>query len=413
MKQVKRTLTLLVFAFAFMLIAKPISAEAAAPKLNKSKVTIIVGNGKQLKVKNTKKKVKWSSSAKKIAYVDKTGYVSGQKKGTAVITAKVGTKKLTCKVTVKEKPQISSKSETLCVGGKGYLYVTGTAKKVTWKSSKPKVVKVNKKGVITGKKLGKATITAKVGKKTMKCKVTVSKAVKVQQSSLAIENGGVIELDYYSNNVSVKSADSTIAKVGLTDWGNYAEVEVYGVKTGTTTVIITNDCNKEAVTVKVTVNKPEAKGGQILVDWLIQNGELTDDGHIGIQQINDTETLSYAIEYNPLDDVVVMGYVEVTDSTMEAGIINLDYRTNAGTVSVMYSTLEAWEILTTNADFNTYEGQGFIFTDAWTLTVASETLQEKANDITAKTLSELEKLLNEKANLSFVDFGMNGIVLEG
>lgn len=51
-------------------------------------------------------------------------------------------------------------------------------KNVIWKSSNKKVVKVNKKGVITGKKAGKATITAKlkVGGKTLKakCKITVT-----------------------------------------------------------------------------------------------------------------------------------------------------------------------------------------------------------------------------------------------
>lgn len=51
-------------------------------------------------------------------------------------------------------------------------------KNVTWKSSNKKVVKVNKKGVITGRQAGKATITAKlkVGGKTLKakCKITVT-----------------------------------------------------------------------------------------------------------------------------------------------------------------------------------------------------------------------------------------------
>ena len=46
-------------------------------------------------------------------------------------------------------------------------------KKIKWSSSKKKVAKVSKKGKVTGLKAGKATITAKIGKKKLKCAVTV------------------------------------------------------------------------------------------------------------------------------------------------------------------------------------------------------------------------------------------------
>lgn len=47
--------------------------------------------------------------------------------------------------------------------------------KVTFKSAKPKIASVNKKGVITGKKPGKTKVTIKAGKKTVKVTVTVKK----------------------------------------------------------------------------------------------------------------------------------------------------------------------------------------------------------------------------------------------
>lgn len=78
-------------------------------KLNKTKATIYVGKTVTLKVKGTKKKVKWSTSKKKVATVNKKGKVTGKKKGTAKITAKVAGKKLVCKVTVKKaKKQVPS-----------------------------------------------------------------------------------------------------------------------------------------------------------------------------------------------------------------------------------------------------------------------------------------------------------------
>lgn len=78
-------------------------AIAAAPKLNKSKVTMYVGAKCTLKVKKTKSKVKWSSSKKKVATVTSKGVVMAKSAGKANITAKVGSKKLVCKVTVKKK----------------------------------------------------------------------------------------------------------------------------------------------------------------------------------------------------------------------------------------------------------------------------------------------------------------------
>lgn len=49
--------------------------------------------------------------------------------------------------------------------------------KATWKSSNPKVATVSSKGKVTAKKKGAATITAKVGKTTYKCKVTVLRPI--------------------------------------------------------------------------------------------------------------------------------------------------------------------------------------------------------------------------------------------
>ena len=77
----------------------PDAADAAKKiKINKSKVTIKVGQSVKLKV--NVKKAKWSSSKKSVAKVSK-GKVTGVSKGTAKITAKKGKKKATCKVIVK------------------------------------------------------------------------------------------------------------------------------------------------------------------------------------------------------------------------------------------------------------------------------------------------------------------------
>lgn len=77
----------------------------------------------------------------------------------------------------KTRVSLSSKKVTLCVGDKTTLRLTGAkAKKVKWSSSNKKVATVNRKGIVTAKKAGKAVITAKYGKKKYRAKITVVKA---------------------------------------------------------------------------------------------------------------------------------------------------------------------------------------------------------------------------------------------
>lgn len=76
------------------------NVRAASAKLNKKSVTMWVGDTLQLKVSNTKDKVKWSSNKKSVATVSAKGKVKAKKSGKAVITAKVANKKLKCKITV-------------------------------------------------------------------------------------------------------------------------------------------------------------------------------------------------------------------------------------------------------------------------------------------------------------------------
>lgn len=59
-------------------------------------------------------------------------------------------------------------------------------KKIKWTSSKKSVATVNNKGVVVAKKKGVATITAKIGKKKYKCKVTVNNKPKGSNKSQVV-----------------------------------------------------------------------------------------------------------------------------------------------------------------------------------------------------------------------------------
>lgn len=66
------------------------------------------------------------------------------------------------------KVKLNKTAAKITVGKKLTLKVKGTKKKAKWSSSKKAIASVTKKGVVTGKKAGKATITAKVGTKKYK-----------------------------------------------------------------------------------------------------------------------------------------------------------------------------------------------------------------------------------------------------
>lgn len=105
MKMTKRMLCLLMMFAMILSTVDSIDSQAKkkTPKLNKKNLTLMVGKSAKLKVKNTKKKVKWTSSKKSVASVSKKGKVKAKKAGKTTITAKVAGKKLKCKVTVKKK----------------------------------------------------------------------------------------------------------------------------------------------------------------------------------------------------------------------------------------------------------------------------------------------------------------------
>ena len=115
MKQRKIVSFSLIFALILGMLIAPNQADAKKKKkvaLNKTKLTLTVGKSYKLKLKNNKKKIKWSSSKKKVATVSKTGKVKAKKAGTTRITAKVGKKKYVCKVTVKNKKKTTKTTKT-------------------------------------------------------------------------------------------------------------------------------------------------------------------------------------------------------------------------------------------------------------------------------------------------------------
>lgn len=129
---------------------------------------------------------------------------------------------------------------TMTAGYTMKLKVTGTNKKVKWSTSNARIATVSKTGKVKGIKPGKATVTAKVGKKKYRCAVTVKKApntpftLSLNRDSLTLRVGGTFQLKatctpavgadivWSSGNSSV----ATVSKNGLITARGEGETEI-------------------------------------------------------------------------------------------------------------------------------------------------------------------------------------------
>ncbi|EST52597.1 hypothetical protein T458_16645 [Brevibacillus panacihumi W25] len=150
----------------------------------KTKISMDKGDTETISLKYdgsklTGSKADWSTSKSSVATV-KNGVVTAKGAGTATITAEYKNEKVKIEITVsdsKDKLSVDDDSISIKVGKTETIKVTYNGKKVSgsdvkWSTSKSSVAKV-KDGVVTGKKKGKAVITAKYKGEEVEIRVTV------------------------------------------------------------------------------------------------------------------------------------------------------------------------------------------------------------------------------------------------
>ncbi len=143
--------------------------------------------------------------------------------------------------------------------------VLSDGKKVSYKSSKPSVASVDKKGVVTAKKTGKATVTVRKGKlKLATCKITVvaaPKKVSMSKTKATLEMGKSLQLkaklpkNTASNQLKWKSNNKKVATVDENG-------KVKAVAAGKAKITVTT-FNKKKATCLLTVTKA-SNGGEEL-----------------------------------------------------------------------------------------------------------------------------------------------------
>jgi uncharacterized protein YjdB len=214
-----------------------------------------------------------------VATVDSKGKVTAKKAGSATITAKSNNaKSATSKITVKNRSvtsvSVSPTSKTIEVGATTTATASikptnSTIKTVSWKSSDSKIATVDSKGKITGKKAGKATITATTtdGKKTAKVTVTVqakkvavkSVSINAPTKTITVGKTTTVKATFNPTNASNKGVTwkSSNTKVATID----ANGKITGKKAGKTTITVTTKDGKKtsSVTINVNATKPIGK----------------------------------------------------------------------------------------------------------------------------------------------------------
>lgn len=161
-----------------------------------------------------------------------------------------------------KKSKSLEKEAKISVGEILKLKINNTKNKVTWKSSKPAVAKVNAKGQVVGRKAGKATITGKVDGYTFIWKVTVKgvdnskKLISVEKKSLKFSGKTTLKVTYHgTGTIYYNIRNSAIVSAKWKKWnGKTINLELTGKEKGTTMLTLyCNQCkNKVLIPVEVT-----------------------------------------------------------------------------------------------------------------------------------------------------------------
>lgn len=240
-------------------------------------------------------------------------------------------------------PVISKKTITLTVGKSITLKVKNAKGKIKWKSSNSKIASVSKRGKVTGKKTGKAKITATVNKRNYNCtvivkadrKVTKVTNVKLNKKNITLKAGKV-----YTLKASVSpSKASNKALVWKSSNNSIASVNSKGVvsakKAGTVTITATaKDGSKKKASCKVTVKKTSKPASDKRVSKIIVSSKKS-------VNINGTLQLKVSVQPSGLSKTFTWKSNNTKIATVSStGLVK---GVSAGTVKITVTTNDKWK----------------------------------------------------------------------
>lgn len=324
----------------------------------------------------------------------------------------------TVTVEAASKVKLNKKKATVYVGKSTQLKVTGTKKKVTWKSSNKKVATVTRKGKVTAKKKGTATITATVSGKKYTCKVTVKdialKSISLNKTSLTLDSG-----NKYKLKVKYNPSNTTVSK-GVT-WSSSNSSVVTVDKVGN---IRASSVGKATITAKVgtkkakcvvTVKKQESsteKNLRLLKEFISKYGNENNNGDKFIKwtENEDDSTYSFGIIYeektNRFEFLYLMTNGDFADSKISM-YINMDNRGNVSpNYIVVFNDYSAYCNAKVSFNAATYKKDDTVnFKIIESEGIDRTTIQKLANSELRLAFAGWDLLLTCKVNLELNDIG--------
>lgn len=295
----------------------------------------------------TNKTLEWSSSDPQKATVDQNGVVRGVAEGDVTITAKAkdgsdvtGTHKVKVTNANVLATGVTLNKTTASIGVNETLQLTATVKPdnatnktIDWTSSNDSVVSVNANGLVTGKKAGTATITAKVKDSnpavTATCTVTVTaNSLTISPTSLTMSLSGsgstgsikgTTVPSTFAKNITWTTNNRNIVAVGSSNSSSYtgATCNLYAKGTGTATI-----------TAEVTINGQKfSKSCSVTVGNIADTIEYSTNGDDVVHFV--------ASDFNRVCNDVFGGstrldYIVFTSVPSSYGTLYYDYSTNTG-----------------------------------------------------------------------------------
>lgn len=157
----------------------------------------------------------------KLTSNSKTGYVrkdfvakDSSTQPTTQPTTQPATKPTTTKPSTSSSVKLSVTSKTIFTGNRFAITATASGS-VSWSSSKTSVATVDSRGIVTAKKAGSATITAKSGSHSATCKITVKSgsSVNISNSNVNLPWQKSMLLKSRTSGVTWSSSNTKIATV--------------------------------------------------------------------------------------------------------------------------------------------------------------------------------------------------------
>lgn len=206
------------------------------------------------------------------------------------------------------KLKISQTKAEVPIGYSITLKVTG-ASNVKWFSDDESVAEVKADGAsakVYGKKTGSATVSAKVGKTTLKCKVTVKKSfITPSAKKITLDSGKskTITLKVIgSKEITLSNSDKDVCSTSWGKWnGNTIKLTIKAKSAGKSTIKIYAKNNLSSTAKSIVVNVGGSSDSEIIESDIEDGGESASPEEKVIELVNKERKAAGKSELQPND----------------------------------------------------------------------------------------------------------------